>query len=357
MPEYRSKLEELLRFTAKEGASDIHFSVGHSPILRINRRLIPLKKFKEINKQDVRNLAWELMNEEQRERFISEGEAEFSYELEKGIRFRTSVYSQRGCVSIAMRFVPARIRTIEELNLPSILHDFCKASQGFVLVTGPSSHGKSTTLAALIDEINHERSEHIITIEDPIEYFFEDDQSIIDQREINKDTRSFANALRASFRQDPDVIMVGEMRDRETIGTAITAAETGHLVFSTLHTNDAAQSIHRIIDTFPPAQQDQIRAQLSASLLGVVAQRLVRRVKGGLVPACEILFSTPAVANLIRENKIHELPMVIETSAEMGMISLNKALAHLIRAEEVSLRTAIQYSLNPAELRKLVSGL
>ena len=253
-----------------------------------------------------------------------------------------------------MRLIPPTIRTIEELNLPSIFHELAKATQGFILVTGPSSHGKSTTLAAIIDEINHQRPVHIITIEDPIEYVFTEDKAIIDQREVGTDTHSFSQALRSTFRQDPDVIMVGEMRDAETMATALTAAETGHLVLSTLHTNDASQTIHRIVDTFPPAQQPQIRAQLSSSLLAVISQRLVPRIKGGLIPACEILLNTPAVANLIRENKIHEIPMVIETSSELGMITLNKSLADLVRKREISMKNALAYSLNPAELRRLV---
>ena len=247
-----------------------------------------------------------------------------------------------------------RKKILEELNLPPILHEFVRKPQGFLLITGPSSQGKSTTLAALIDEINHTRADHIITIEDPIEYIFEDDRSIIDQREVYQDTLSFARALKSTFREDPDVIMVGEMRDPETISIAITAAETGHLVFATLHTNTAAQTIHRIVDTFPAAQQGQIRAQLSGSLLGVVSQRLVPRIKGGLIPACEIMINTPAVANLIRENKIHEIPLIIETSAEIGMISLNRYLANLVRAREIDLETAQNYSLNPAELRNMV---
>jgi twitching motility protein PilT len=222
------------------------------------------------------------------------------------------------------------------------------------LITGPSSHGKSTTLAALIDEINHNRDEHIITIEDPIEYIFEPDKSIIDQREVYHDTLSFAQALRSTFRQDPDVIMVGEMRDPETIATAITAAETGHLVFATLHTNSASQSIHRIIDSFPSEQQNQVRAQLSGSLLGVVSQRLVPRIKGGLIPACEIMFNNSAVANLIRENKIHELDLTIETSRGAGMITLNQALANLVKEKEISPKNALIYSLSPSELKRLI---
>ena len=253
-----------------------------------------------------------------------------------------------------MRLIPAQILTIEELNLPAILHEFTKAAQGFVIITGPSSHGKSTTLAALIDEINHTRTDHVITIEDPIEYIFEDDKCIVDQREVNQDTLAFSRALKSTFRQDPDVIMVGEMRDPDTIATAITAAETGHLVFATLHTNSASQTIHRIVDSFPPEQQNQVRAQLSGSLLGIISQRLILRTKGGLIPACEVMISTPAVANLIRENKIHELDLVIETSAEIGMISLNRSLASLVKLKEISLANALMYSLNPGELKRLI---
>lgn len=357
MADYGSKLRELLNLASRQKASDIHFSKGHYPTLRVDRELVPLKKFKILTGQDTKSLAFELMTEQQKERLLENREVEFSYELKEGIRFRVSIFFQRGLISVAMRIIPAEIKTIEELNLPPILHEFTKALQGFVLVTGPSSHGKSTTLAALIDEINHQKSVHIITIEDPIEYYFRGDEAIIDQRELGTDTLSFAKALRSTFRQDPDVIMVGEMRDPETIATAITAAETGHLVFSTLHTNDAAQAIHRIVDNFPPDQQGQIRAQLAGSLLGVISQRLLPRIRGGLIPACEIMVANSAISNLIRENKIHEIPMVIETSADIGMITLNKSLANLVRAKEVSLRTAVEYSLNPMELRKLIGGL
>lgn len=351
---YQSALKELLQLTVKEQASDLHLSVGHPPVLRITGRLIPLVKKKALAAKDTQGLVKALMTQIQSQRFLQEKDIDFSYELEGKARFRVNVFWQKGEVSIALRLVPAKIRTIEELNLPAALHQFATSSQGFVLCAGPSGHGKSTTLAALIDEINHTRTDHVITIEDPIEYVFKDDRCIIDQREVYQDTISFARALKATFRQDPDVIMVGEMRDPETIATAITAAETGHLVFATLHTNSAAQTIHRIVDSFPPDQQDQIRAQLSGSLLGVVSQRLIPRIKGGLIPACEIMLSTPAVANLIRENKIHELPMVIETSAERGMISLNRALASLVKAKEISLENALNFSLSPTELKMLV---
>jgi len=351
---YQSLLKELLDVTVKEQASDLHISVDHPPTLRIAGRLIPLLKKKNISSKDASGLAQALMTPEQNERFMVAKEIDFSYNFGEEARFRINVFFQKGEISIALRLIPANIRTVEELNLPPILHEFAKANQGFILITGPSGHGKSTTLAALIDEINRTRTDHIITIEDPIEYVFKDDRSIIDQREVYQDTLSFAKALRSTFRQDPDVIMVGEMRDPETIATAITAAETGHLVFATLHTNSASQTIHRVVDSFSSEQQNQIRAQLSGSLLGVVSQRLIPGIKGDLVPACEVMLSTPAVANLIRENKIHELPLVIETSAEAGMISLNRALADLVKRKEISLENALNYSLGPTELKMLV---
>jgi len=355
MTDYITQLKELLSITIQEQASDLHLSVGHPPVLRLAGRLVSLIKMKKLVSEDTKGLSEALMTENQRLRFLEKKEIDFSYNFaEKKARFRVNVFFQSGEVASVLRQIPAKIRTIEELNLPPILHEFTKPTQGFILITGPSSHGKSTTLAALIDEINHTRADHIITIEDPIEYVFEDDRAIVDQREVYQDTLSFSGALRSAFRQDPDVIMVGEMRDPETMATAITAAETGHLVFATLHTNSAAQTIHRIVDSFPAAQQDQIRAQLSGSLLGVVSQRLIPSIKGGLIPACEVMLSTPAISNLIRENKTHEIPLVIETSAEVGMISLNRYLANLVKRKEISLENAFNYSLNPAELRILI---
>lgn len=351
---YQPLLKELLEVTIREQASDLHISFDHYPMLRIAGKLVPLLKMKKITEEEARGLGELLMGQDRVQKFLEERDADFSYNFEERARFRVNVFWQREKVSIALRLVPKKIQTIEELNLPPILHEFSKASQGFVLITGPSSHGKSTTLAALIDEINHTRADHIITIEDPIEYIFEDDLAVIDQREVFQDASSFSRALRATFRQDPDVIMVGEMRDAETMATAITAAETGHLVFATLHTNSASQTVHRVVDSFAPEQQAQIRAQLSGSLLGVISQRLIPRIKGDLIPACEVMFNTPAVANLIRENKIHEIPLVIETSAETGMLSLNRSLAYLIKRKEISLENALSYSLNPAELKMLV---
>jgi len=353
--DYSSLIKTLFEVTLSQKASDLHISVGHPPILRIAGRLVPLVKIKKFSGEDVKNFAFGLMDEAQQQRFLREKEADLSYNFENKARFRINIFFQKETVSCALRLISNKIATIEELNMPPMLHEFIRPSQGFVLITGPSSQGKSTTLAAMVDEINHTRAEHIITIEDPIEYIFEQDRSIIEQRELYRDTLSFAKALKATFRQDPDIIMVGEMRDPETIATAITAAETGHLVLATLHTNSASQTIHRIVDSFPGNQQPQIRAQLSGSLLGVISQRLIPRTKGGLIPACEIMVNTPAIANLIRENKIHEIPMIIETSAEIGMISLNRALANLVRAKEIAIESAMSYSLNPSELRHLIS--
>lgn len=351
---YQDLLKELLELTVKSQASDLHISPSHPPVLRIAGQLSPLIRKKRLTPEDTQGLAFALMTTTQKEMFLKKKDIDFSYNFEGKARFRMNVFTQSRGISVAARLIPTKIPTLEELNLPPVLRQFTIPTQGFVLVTGPSSHGKSTTLAALIDEINHNRTDHIITIEDPIEYVFDDDKCIIDQREVHQHALSFARALRATFRQDPDIIMVGEMRDPETISTAITAAETGHLVFATLHTNSAAQTIHRIIDSFPPQQQNQVRAQLSGSLLGVISQRLLPALKGGLIPACEIMVTTPAVASLIRENKIHELPLVIETSAEKGMVSLNRYLADLVKKGEISIKSALNYSLAPAELRALI---
>jgi len=352
--DYKKTLRRLLAKSIERKASDLHISANHYPVLRVSGKLQKLRNERELTPQDTEGLANSLMNDFQLNELKEKKEVDFSYNFEDRARFRVNVFYQSGNISCALRRIPAEIKTIEELNLPPVLHRFSRATQGFFLVTGPSGHGKSTTLAALIEEINHERADHVITIEDPIEYVFSDDKAIIDQREVYKDTLSFSKALRSTFRQDPDVIMVGEMRDKETISTAITAAETGHLVFATLHTNSASQTIHRIVDTFPSEEQNQIRAQLSTALLGVVSERLLPSKEEGLVPACEVLLGTPAVENLIRENKVHEIPLVIETSREAGMISLNSSLADLVKEGKVKKEIALSYSIRPDELRMLL---
>ena len=353
----RELLNKFLALTVTQQASDLHLGVGHPPILRITGKLVPLVRQKVLSREDIESIVKGLLTENQYQKFLQEKEIDFSYTFGKECRFRCNIFVQRGEFACSLRLIPNKIKTLEELRLPPILHTFAKATQGFVLITGPTSHGKSTTLAAMVDEINFTRPDHIITIEDPIEYIFEDDRAVIDQREVGEDTLSFSRALRACFRQDPDVIMVGELRDAETMAIAITAAETGHLVFATLHTNSAAQTIHRIVDTFPPLQQDQIRSQLSGSLLGVVSQRLIPSIQGGRVPSCEVLINNSAVANLIRENKIYEIPTIIETSAKQGMISLNRSLSGLVRTGKISLEDAVKFSLNPKEIKNLVEKI
>jgi len=347
-----AQLKKFLGIALERGSSDLHISVGQPPTLRISRVLTSLEKEEPLTAEAVEEMAFSLMNEQQKEKFLREKEIDFSGDFNGQMRFRANLFIERGRISLALRLIPSKIRTIEELGLPFVLHKISEAWQGFVLVTGASSQGKSTTLAALIDEINHRTRKHIITIEDPIEYVFTDDKCLIHQREVGADVLSFARGLRSALREDPDVIMVGEMRDLETISTAITAAETGHLVLATLHTNSASQTIHRIIDAFPPYQQNQIRAQLSGSLLAVISQQLVPARKSGVVPVCEIMFNNAAISNLIRENKIHEIPTVIETSREAGMNSFNKALFDLVKEKKISRETAISFSPDPKEMEE-----
>jgi len=352
--DYLLHFKKLLDIAVAQEASDLDISVGHVPNIRVTGQLVPLGQEEIVLPKDAESLAFSVMTEAQRKRFLEEKELDFSYQHGDKGRFRANVFYQRGYISLALRFIPSKIRTIEELSLPPILHDFASRTQGLVLVTGATSQGKSTTLAAMINEINQTRSVHIISIEDPIEYTYPISRAIIDQREVGIDTFHFNNALRSTLRQNPDVIMVGEMRDLETISTTITAAETGHLVFATLHTNSASQTIHRIVDVFPGEQQDQIRFQLSSSLLGIVSQRLIPRISGGFIPVCEVMLCNNAVSTLIRENKVHEIPAVIETSSKEGMISLSRALVDLVRKKEISLKNAMDYSLNPSEVKNLM---
>ena len=354
MKDFQYELEELLAIVLKENASDLHISVGRYPTLRIDGQLIPLAQREILDPEYTENLISALLTKRQKELFLDNKELDFAYSFRNKARFRINVFYQRGFVSAALRLIPAEIKTIEELNLPPILNEFANHNQGFLLITGPTWHGKSTTLASLVDKINHEKNKHIITIEDPIEYLFTQDRSIIDQREVGLDTNDFSRALRSVFRQDVDVIMVGEMRDAETISTAVTAAETGHLVLATLHTNNAAQTIDRIIDSFPASGQGQIRSQVANTLLGVISQRLVPRLDGGRIPAVEVMIANHAVRNLIREDKIHQIDLVIDTHMEEGMISLNRALAELVRAQKISINNAELYSLNLQELRNFI---
>ncbi|MCR4274962.1 MAG: PilT/PilU family type 4a pilus ATPase [Candidatus Campbellbacteria bacterium] len=353
--DYAQELFDLLDITVKEGASDLHLSPGYNPTIRVSGTLIPLVKKDVLTPEDTEGLMGVLVTPENRDIFLRNKEIDFSYSFKDGeARFRGNCSYSRGTIDIVLRFIPKKIRTIEELALPSILADFARREQGFFLVVGPVGHGKSTTLAAMIDVINSERADHIVTIEDPIEYIFEPKKSMINQREIHIDTEDFHIALRQMFRQDVDVAMVGEMRGQETIATAVTAAETGHLVLSTLHTNSASQTIDRIIDSFAPEQQDQVRLQLAGSLIGIFSQRLVQRVSGGLVPAYELLINTKATANLIREARTHEIDTVIETGSEYGMIDMNRSLAELVRRGDITVETARIHSLNPAVLERLI---
>jgi twitching motility protein PilT len=352
--DYKQKLSELLLTTARQNASDLHLAVGRHPTLRIDGVLIPLAKEPLLTPETAENLIFSLLTPEQKEKFSQDKEIDFSYSFEDKARFRVNIFYQRGYMAAALRLIPAQIKTIEELNLPPVLYDFTRLSQGFVLLVGPAGHGKSTTLAAILDEINHKRTDHIITIEDPIEYVFTQDKCIISQREVKNDTSDFHKALRSLLRQDPDVIMIGEMRDNESIATAMTAAETGHLVFATLHTNSASQTIDRIIDSFPAEQQGQVASQLAATLVGIVSERLIPRIEGGRIPACEIMITNSAVKNLIRERKSYQIDLVIETSVQEGMMTLNRALADLVKKKEISLENAELYSLNPSELRILL---
>lgn len=352
--DYKQKLVQLVEIVIAQGASDLHLSTGSPPIVRVSGSLTPILTEQPLTPEDMMGLITELLPGERKAQFLKTQEADFSYAHTDKTRFRGNAYFERGSLGAALRLIPRQIRTISELNLPPILESFAGREQGFFLVVGPVGQGKTTTLAALIEKINQERAEHIVTIEDPIEYLFESKKSLVEQREVRVDTSDFAQALTSVFRQDIDVLMIGEMRDPQTMAAAVTAAETGHLVFSTLHTNNAAQTIDRIIDTFPANQQDQIRVQLAGSLAGIFSQRLVPRVSGGLIPACELLISNSAVQNLIREKRSHEIQTVIETGAQDGMIDMNRSLADLVRAGEISVESAYSRSLNPNVLQRLI---
>ncbi|MBI2032897.1 MAG: type IV pilus twitching motility protein PilT [Candidatus Levybacteria bacterium] len=352
-------IQELLELTIKSRASDLHLLVGIPPAVRIDGSLTSISNVPPISPQEMETMLFSLLTPEQKELLIANKELDFSFGFGKGAygdqgRFRINVYYQRGYLSAAFRFLPPTIKSIDELRLPKVCHGFAKLKQGFILVAGPTGHGKSTTLASIINERNITTASNILTIEDPIEYVYPQGKSIISQREMGTDTHSWVMALRASLREDPDVVLVGEMRDSETIAAAITIAETGHLVFSTLHTNSASQTIDRIIDSFPASQQPQIRSQLASSLKGIISQRLVPLINGGRAPATEILVVTPAVASNIRDGKTHLIDSIIQTSQEAGMMTLESALAQLVMAGNITLEVAKEYAIHQDELLRLV---
>ncbi len=345
-------IDDLLRMVVQRDASDLHLRAGEPPILRIHGDL-KRTDLPRLTAEDVKNLLYAILNEERRQRFERDKELDLSYEVPGLARFRVNMFWQQRCVGAALRLIPFRIRTIDELLMPPAVKDLCMRPRGLLLVTGPTGSGKSTSLAAMIDHINTHKRCHIMTIEDPIEYMHHDKLSIINQRELGVDTHSFADALRHVMRQNPDVILVGEMRDLETIHLAITAAETGHLVMSTVHTQDAPQTIDRIVDVFPPEQQQQIRMQLSVVLVGVLSQTLLPNAQGtGRVAAFELMVATPSVRNLIREGKTHQLYMDIQTGAEYGMQTLDSCLLNLVRRGLVDFEDAIAKASNPRDFEQ-----
>lgn len=350
------RIKNLLRLVAQQNASDLHLVVGRYPTIRLDGKLYPVTQESILSPEDTQALSDAILTEENKKKLISEGQVDFSYNFESKIRFRTNVFFQQGCISVAMRMISNQIRTLEELNVPPILYDLVSDnSQGLLIITGPVGHGKSTTLAALVDFINRNQDKNIITIEDPIEYIYEQERCIINQREVGRDTKSFSDGLRSVFREDANVVLIGELRDLDTISTAITAAETGHLILATLHTNDTAQTIDRIIDVFPSHQQNQVRSQLASVLIGVVSQRLLPKIGGGRIPALEIMLNNNAVGNLIRENKTYQIDSVIETSLKDGMVSLEKSLADLVQAGHIALDDAIPYVKNKEYLQVLMN--
>jgi twitching motility protein PilT len=351
--DYKKLFEDLILTVIRENGSDLHLGTDRVPIIRVSGELISLVKHPVLKAEDMLGILNEVLGKEKVERFMAEQEVDFSYDFRGEARLRGNGFFQKGLVNVVFRLVP-KVKTLKELHLPPILADITRKKQGFFLVVGPVGQGKSTTLSAMVNLINNEQARHIVTIEDPIEYVYVQNKSIINQREVGIDTKDPQMALKSVFREDVNVILVGEMRTPETIATAVTAAETGHLVFSTLHTNNASQTIDRIIDSFPGTQQDQIRAQLSSSLLGILSQRLVPRITGGLIPAYELLLNNNAVSNLIREKRTHEIDVVIETGSESGMVDLNHSLIELVRAGEISIENARQYSLNPKGLERMV---
>ena len=341
------RLGELLDLVVAEGGSDLHLSVLGQPMLRMSGALVPLSKYEVLTSEETEAMLKSIVPPDRWDSFRENQAIDLSYAHKTDVRFRINGYRAQGATALAFRLIPRAIQTFTELNLPSVLEVFTQREQGFFLCVGPVGQGKSTTLAAMIDRINDSRAEHILTIEDPVEYLFTPKKSLIHQREVHIDTPDFHTALQSAFREDVDVIMVGEMRDYETISSAVTAAETGHLVFSTLHTNNAAQTIDRIIDMFPAEQQSQVRVQLAGSLAGIFSQRLIPRVSGGLIPAYELLINNNAVSTLIRDGRTHEISAVIQTSSQEGMIDMDRSLAELVHKGEVTVEHAYEHAMDP----------
>jgi twitching motility protein PilT len=346
---------ELLMEVLHRRASDLHVTAGQHPVIRVRGRLVQLEDYPVLTTTATREVIYSILTNDQRQRLETDWQLDFAYAIPGVARFRVNAYVQRQAISAAFRLIPQELPSIDDLGLPAVLHDFARRPRGMVLVTGPTGSGKSTSLAGIIDEINRTREEHILTIEDPIEFLHQHKKCIVNQREIGSDAQSFASALKGALRQDPDVILVGEMRDLETIHTALTAAETGHLVFATLHTQDTPQTIDRIIDVFPPEQQQQVRVQLSVALQGIVTQQLLPTLDGsGRIAACEVLVPTPAIRNLIREGKTHQIYSSLQTGANMGMQTMDTALAQLVRSGQISAKLAESRSTTPEELRRLL---
>lgn len=349
------EIKELLELTISRKASDLHLIVGVAPTIRVDGQLIPLTTESLVTPETIERDLSQVLTTSQLETLKKDKELDFSLGFSDKARFRVNVYMQKGSFAAAFRTIPLEIPQIDELGLPNIMHQFTSLKQGFILVTGPTGHGKSTSLAAMLDEINAQRAEHIITIEDPIEFVFKPKRSIISQREMKLDTHSWPIALKSALREDPDVVLVGEMRDRETIASALTVAETGHLVFATLHTNSAAQTVDRIVDVFPEEQQDQVKLQLSNVLEAVVSQRLLPAIEGGRVLAHEIMLATTAIRTSIREGKTHQIDSIIQTSSEVGMNTLEASLAELVLGGKITMETARSYAVRPEQLSRLVN--
>lgn len=347
-------LRELLEQMVKMGASDLHLTVGAPPVVRVDGKLQRLN-FDFLTGEQTKKLSYSMLNEKQKLKFEQNSELDFSFGIEKMSRFRCNLFMQRGNVAVALRQIPYEIRSFEELGLPKVVADFAKLPRGLVLVAGPTGSGKSTTLASIIDKINKERPVHIITVEDPIEYLHRHQAALINQREVYSDTNSFAVALKYALREDPDVVLVGEMRDLETIEAALSISETGHLAFATLHTNSAAESINRIVDSFPSNQQEQIRVSLSFSLQAIISQTLIAKIGGGRVMALEIMICTPAIRALIRDDKIHQMYSMMQSGQKYGMKTMNQSLAELYLAGKISLNDGMNYSQNPQELGEILS--